>query len=123
MAKIDIIQHFITSTPGRVPTDGELEIGEWFFNTFDGIMYFKDDANVVRKLQGVQEKTFTISSPGTTSFSILTTATKILSFNLNQLDYCEFVTITPAGSGIIVYDDVAGEYVTEVGDFVKVLYF
>lgn len=123
MAKQDIIQHFRTSTPGRIPTPGELEEGELFINVADAIVFTKDSTGTIRRFRGLESKTFNVTVPGTTSFPVLATATLVLSFVLNQLDYCEFVTITPPGSGLIVYDDVAAQYVTEVGDFVKVLYF
>lgn len=123
MSKEDIIKHFRTPTPGRAPTAGELELGEWFINYADGHAYLKDAAGNIRKFRPLEEKTFFVSSPGTTSFPVLATATKVLVFLLNQLDYSEFVTITPPGSGIVKYNDIAGDYVTEVGDYVKVLYF
>lgn len=123
MAKQDIIKHFRTSTPGRVPTPSELLEGELFINVFDAVVFMKDDSGIIRRFRGLESETFNITIPGTTSFPVLATATLVLSFTLNQLDYCEFVSITPPGSGIIIYDDVAASYVTEVGDFVKILYF
>lgn len=123
MAKQDVIQHFRTLTQGRAPTAGELEQGEWFINVADGTAYLKDADDNIKEFRSIQVATFNINTNGTHAFSILASAKEIISFVLNQLDYTEFVEINPAGSGNVVYDEVAAEYETEVGDFVKIVYF
>lgn len=123
MAKEDIIQHYRSPTAGRIPIAGELTYGEWHINYADGIAYLKDSGGNIRKFRSLEEKTFNVVTPGQTSFPVLATATKVLVFLLNQLDYSEFVTISPPGSGNIIFNAVSAEYTTEVGDYVKVLYF
>lgn len=123
MAKQDIIQHFRTFTNGRKPLAGEIEHGEWFINVADGTAYLKDADDNIKEFRSLQVATFNVNTNGTHNFSILASATQIVSFVLNQLDYTEFVEINPVGSGNVVYDEVTTQYETEVGDFVKILYF
>ncbi len=124
MAKQSVIQHFRTLTGNRVPTPSELEHGEFFFNVADGFIYYKRADDTIVRLGETKEKIFNINTNGTNSFSIDATAQFIISFVLNQLDYTEFVSINPANSGNVVYDDspTGGNYITEVGDTVRIVY-
>lgn len=123
MAKEDVIKHFRTTTPGKVPNPSNIEEGEWYINVADGIAMLKDSDGNIRKYRSLETKTFNVTVNGQVNFPVLSSATSVVYFMINQLDYSEFVSITPAGSGMIVYDDVGGEYSVEVGDYVKVLYF
>lgn len=124
MAKGTIIQHFRTQTGGRVPTPSELEIGEFFFNVADGFVYYKKTDDTIVRLGETKEKVFNITTNGTNQFAIEATAQMIISFVINQLDYTDWVSINPQNSGNVVYDDspTGGNYKTEIGDTVRIVY-
>ena len=44
------IQLYNSSTPSAAPTAGNLAAGELAINTYDGVLYYKDSAGVVRTL-------------------------------------------------------------------------
>lgn len=69
----------------------------------------------------IDERNFTVTVAGTTSFSIPAAADKLIAVFINQIDYGSFSSISPAGSGNVVYDDT-GRYNTEIDDEVRIVF-
>jgi len=76
--------------------------------------------NIKGPATGGDIRSFTVQNNGETLFNIPATATKILAFFVNQIDYSSYVQINPVGSGQLEYTDTA--YSLEAGDAVKVVF-
>ena len=62
---------------------------------------------------------FTITIAGTNTFAISAAADELIAVTINGIDYAQFCSISPAGSGNVAYDDT-DKYKTEVDDIVRI---
>lgn len=62
------------------------------------------------------------STVGQSTFSINASANQIIEFSINGLDYTIYSSITPPGSGNVIYDYSSGSYALENGDKIKILW-